>query len=207
MGHVYLQGGSFFDTKSQQVTHTSSIWVFPKIGVPPNHPILIGFSIMNHPFWGFPPIFGNTHILLGGNSFVRWILVALLWFPNSPGYKKNHPPCKVQFFGTTPPRKFNSNPKRKPDRLPVPWFFSGVSTRGCIELVFCSTFRKHSGGFSLQRSWVSSDNVKCPMKKHILHPREPKFPDPEKDACGNGCSFLLLGIVNCVLCPAIRFQR
>ena len=31
------------------------------IGVPPNHPILIRFSIINHPFWG-TPIFGNTHI-------------------------------------------------------------------------------------------------------------------------------------------------
>ena len=28
------------------------MWVFPRIGVPPNHPILIGFSIINHPFWG-----------------------------------------------------------------------------------------------------------------------------------------------------------
>ena len=37
------------------------IWMFPKIVVPPNHPILIGFSIINHPFWG-TPIFGNTHI-------------------------------------------------------------------------------------------------------------------------------------------------
>ena len=27
--------------------------VFPKIGVPPNHPFLIGFSIINHPFWGY----------------------------------------------------------------------------------------------------------------------------------------------------------
>ena len=35
------------------------LWVFPKIGVPPNHPILIGFSIINHPFWGIS-IFGNT---------------------------------------------------------------------------------------------------------------------------------------------------
>ena len=26
--------------------------MFPKIVVPPNHPILIGFSIINHPFWG-----------------------------------------------------------------------------------------------------------------------------------------------------------
>ena len=28
------------------------IWVFPKIMVPPNDPVLIGFSIINHPFWG-----------------------------------------------------------------------------------------------------------------------------------------------------------
>ena len=28
---------------------------------PPNHPILIGFSIINHPFWGPTPVFGNTH--------------------------------------------------------------------------------------------------------------------------------------------------
>ena len=38
-----------------------NIWMFPKIVVPPNHPILIEFSIINHPFW-VPPIFGNTHI-------------------------------------------------------------------------------------------------------------------------------------------------
>ena len=31
------------------------IWVFPKIRLPPNHPILIGFSIINHPFWGKKP--------------------------------------------------------------------------------------------------------------------------------------------------------
>ena len=36
-------------------------WMFPKIVVPPNHPILIGFSIINHPFWG-TLIFGNTPI-------------------------------------------------------------------------------------------------------------------------------------------------
>ncbi len=41
---------------------TISIWVFPRIMVPPNHPILIGFSIINHPFWG-TPIFGNIRIL------------------------------------------------------------------------------------------------------------------------------------------------
>ena len=30
----------------------------------PKSSILIGFSIINHPFWG-TPIFGNTHILQG----------------------------------------------------------------------------------------------------------------------------------------------
>ena len=36
--------------------------MFPKIGgFPPKSSILIGFSIINHPFWG-TPIFGNTHI-------------------------------------------------------------------------------------------------------------------------------------------------
>ena len=37
------------------------IWVFPKIVVPPKSSILIGFSIINHPFWG-TIIFGNTHM-------------------------------------------------------------------------------------------------------------------------------------------------
>ena len=29
----------------------------------PNSSILIGFSIINHPFWG-TPIFGNTHVCI-----------------------------------------------------------------------------------------------------------------------------------------------
>ena len=32
-------------------------WVFPKIMVPPKSSILIGFSIINHPFWGKTPYF------------------------------------------------------------------------------------------------------------------------------------------------------
>jgi len=36
--------------------------MFPKIvGFPPKSSILIGYSFINHPFWGIP-IFGNTHI-------------------------------------------------------------------------------------------------------------------------------------------------
>ncbi len=32
----------------------------------PKSPILIGFSIINHPFWG-TPIFGNTHMNIAWN--------------------------------------------------------------------------------------------------------------------------------------------
>ena len=40
-----------------------SIWGFPKVvGFPPKSSILIGFSIINHPFWG-TPIFENTHMV------------------------------------------------------------------------------------------------------------------------------------------------
>ena len=60
--------------------------VFPKIGVPPKSSILIGFSIINRPFWG-TAIFGSTqmdnifrsmgqpqkdHQLLAGLFFVAW---------------------------------------------------------------------------------------------------------------------------------------
>ena len=41
---------------------SSNIWMFPKIVVPPKSSILIGFSIINHPFWG-TPILGNIHMI------------------------------------------------------------------------------------------------------------------------------------------------
>ena len=37
-------------------------WVFPKIMGVPKSSILIRFSIISHPFWGFSSIFGNIHI-------------------------------------------------------------------------------------------------------------------------------------------------
>ena len=52
----------------------TGIWMFPKIVVPPNHPFLIGFSIINHPFWG-TPIFGNTLIV-----FSFWHHFDMLFF-------------------------------------------------------------------------------------------------------------------------------
>ena len=54
--HCYWEGrrGDFTNPK---------IWVFPKIMVSPKSSILVGFSIINHPFWG-TPIFGNIHMVI-----------------------------------------------------------------------------------------------------------------------------------------------
>ena len=44
----------------------------------PKSSILIGFSIINHPFWGYPPSFGNTHILKPSRRhFHPWALTRL----------------------------------------------------------------------------------------------------------------------------------
>ena len=49
------------------------IWVFPKmVGFPPKSSILIGISIINHPFWG-TPIFGNTHMIIS-NYYISHLL-------------------------------------------------------------------------------------------------------------------------------------
>ena len=40
------------------------IWVFPKIGVPQTIHLFIGFSIINHPFWGVLPLFLEAPIWL-----------------------------------------------------------------------------------------------------------------------------------------------
>ena len=66
-------------------------WVLPKIGVPPNHPILIGFSIINHPFWG-TSIFGNTQIFtarlqLSNNFLPNYSTISRLLSPCSMSIK------------------------------------------------------------------------------------------------------------------------
>ena len=38
--------------------------MFPKTSGTPKSSTLIGFSIINHPFWG-TPIFGNAHMVVG----------------------------------------------------------------------------------------------------------------------------------------------
>ena len=74
---------------------SGGIWMFPKIVVPPKSSILIGSSIINHPFWG-TPIFGNTHML----APYRWYpSLKTLCFPKN-WHDQNAPELKSsRFFG------------------------------------------------------------------------------------------------------------
>ena len=54
-------------SKSSGTIITRHKWVFPKIGVFPKSSILIGFSLVNHPFWGKTPILGNTQMFPSEN--------------------------------------------------------------------------------------------------------------------------------------------
>ena len=91
---TFCRGGHYYDTKTWTQTPNNTtivwetlkitgtfasslilhpkknlaIWMFPKmVGFPPKSSILIGFSIINHPFWG-TPIFGNTHVMIPVND-------------------------------------------------------------------------------------------------------------------------------------------
>ena len=52
--------------------------MFPKIVVPSKSSILVGFSIINHPFWGFSPLFfGETPIESNARVFCPCSLCCL----------------------------------------------------------------------------------------------------------------------------------
>jgi len=55
---------TFFTHVTISPPHKKKTLVFPKIGVPPNHPILISFSIISPSILGENPLFfGNIHIM------------------------------------------------------------------------------------------------------------------------------------------------
>ena len=66
------------------INNGTNIWLFPKI-VGPKSSILIGFSIINHPFWG-TTIFGNIHIYIYECIWVLPFGLIIRW-PGSPHVK------------------------------------------------------------------------------------------------------------------------
>ena len=47
----------------------------------PKSSILIGFSIINHPFWGPTPIFGNIHLeMVTGHALEQSVLLDIVGF-------------------------------------------------------------------------------------------------------------------------------
>ena len=71
--------------------------VSENMGKPPKSSILIGVSIVNHPFWGPTPIFGNTHLELTGTlKCSSYLLNALGYaFFEIQDQQKNGIGCEV----------------------------------------------------------------------------------------------------------------
>ena len=74
------------DTVAMQCCWTQGVWwchlgVSKNRGGPPKSSILIGFSLINYPFWG-TPIFGNIHLKLADvhpispNNAIRWHIIT-----------------------------------------------------------------------------------------------------------------------------------
>ena len=93
-----------------------SIWMFPKIvGFPLKSSILIGCSIINHPFWS-NPIVGNTRILPSKNSQSFW--------------KKKTGPFDFHTTSKKTPTSFTANSSAFAPLANLPWFFYSTSPRG-----------------------------------------------------------------------------
>ena len=97
---------------------TSKRWVFPEIGgFPPKSSILIGFSIINHPFWD-TPIFGNTQDgWLGKRVRFPWFLRNFL----ETGWTWS---------------KSTNNFTKQISKLFSPPRFHGENLFACVRLVF-----------------------------------------------------------------------
>ena len=65
----------------------------------PKSSILIGFSIINHPFWGPTPIFGNTHIHVS----ICGIFHSAFTTPTHPYWLKTPQPASI----SPPGRRMN----------------------------------------------------------------------------------------------------
>ena len=68
--------------------HHYHMGVYNNRGIPKSG-FLIRFSIKNHPFWGFSPIFGNTHIKAPKKISYLWGPKTPPWMPRSQGLKSS----------------------------------------------------------------------------------------------------------------------
>ena len=70
INHTQSKGIFRPDAKNLSERNWPNGW-FPKIVVPPKSSMLIGFALINHPFWG-TIIFGNTQMGDGWNEWNLW---------------------------------------------------------------------------------------------------------------------------------------
>ena len=112
-------------------------------GTPPKSPFLIGFSIINHPFWG-TTILGNHHFVLWGPMGCVFRLNPTLScrflaevrskpFLNVKNFAKRRPPTKTMAKRTRGPRVFKTG---EPWNSNIWQQFSLIGFLGCLLFWF-----------------------------------------------------------------------
>ena len=114
----------------------------------PKSSILIGFSIINHPFWG-TPIFGNTHI--GFQVWVGFFIGIILQSGDSWMYPGPNVPL-LEIPQEWAPREHNR--------------YHGYTVRGTSNCLLIQTTSRGPCELTEQWKW-------CITKNHVPTAREP----------------------------------
>ena len=85
---ILRQSSKIMATHKGNQVGISLRWTYDYVGVSknmgtPKSSILIGFSLINHPFWG-TPIFGNTHVIVEDWAFFITQFQSEIYIPNVP---------------------------------------------------------------------------------------------------------------------------
>ena len=73
---------SIFSIGLREQTQERPIWEFPEMGVPQSSSISIGFSLVNHPFFGYPPWLRKPPYFIGKSYGFRLRFSPPIRWPN-----------------------------------------------------------------------------------------------------------------------------
>ena len=124
--------------------HSIAMWVFPKIMLPPNHPMFNRvFHEINHPFWGCSPYFWGTFMLVdpGVYSFSESASLVPVSFPDLEAKRKaqgGKSPKRMAWFWSCNSLRFSHLGTKLQDRKQIYIYISILSLSSShLILDFC----------------------------------------------------------------------
>ena len=144
----------------------------------PKSSISIGFSIINHPFWGPTPIFGNTHINLDGRTCrlkgspwfqTRLVPPAPPWNVVRPHQGKHVPAMEIDVLGKWLQLTFSQIQRSSKDlkgiskqlhkgrREKARWKLSGPYGGNWVDPMEKGPFPDGASAYKLNTTYISAD--------------------------------------------------